>query len=77
MYLKLIYFYKRGERADSITNFWLVSTNFYVQLRKNLHHFMPQRHLFPYKGFTIDFKVGATGGHINIEMDEKQLQVFE
>lgn len=77
MYLKLIYSYKRGERADSITNFWLVSTNFYVQLRKNLHHFMPQRHLFPYKGFTIDFKVGATGGHINIEMDEKQLQVFE
>lgn len=79
MYLKLIYPYKRGERADSDHKFpgWCPQT-LHVQVRKNLHRFMPQSHLFPFtKVLPLTPKVGATGGHINIEMDEKQIQVFE
>lgn len=49
---------------------------FLCSVEKELELFCPPKACLPHKDFPIDFKVGATGVHINIETDEKQIQVL-
>lgn len=51
--------------------------NFLCPIEKGLELFYSPKTSLPHKGFPIDFKAETTGVHVNTEMDEKQIQVFE
>lgn len=51
--------------------------DFLCSIDKGLELFYAPKPSLPRKVFPVDFKVGGTGVHINIEMDEKQIQIFE
>lgn len=67
--------YKRGER-ETIFQISELYPIFLHSVEKELELLYPPKACLSYKDFPIDFKVGATGVHINIEMDEKQIQVL-
>lgn len=50
---------------------------FFCSIEKRLELLYPSEVSLPHNGVPIDFKVGTTGVHINIELDEKQIQIFE
>lgn len=74
IYLKDFFIYKRRERTDYL-NSWKCPNYFIFTWKGFQLYFFPQRHP-SHKGFPIDFKVGTTGVHISIEMNEKQIEIF-
>jgi hypothetical protein len=50
---------------------------FLSSIEKGLELFYPSKASLSHKSFPIDFKVRTMGLHINTEMDEKQIEIFE
>lgn len=74
--MKDFFVFTKEEKGQTIFQISELRPIFLRSVEKELELFYPPKACLSHKDFPIDFKVGATGVHINIEMDEKQIQVL-
>lgn len=70
-------FSSHKRRKYPVSNFGAVPNFFFLSIEKGLELFCPSKACLPHKGLSDDFKLKIIEVHINIEMDEKQIEIFE